>query len=81
MIGRRAKTMKPSHLLVVAAVALLAAAPKTVLAHCDTLDGPVVRAARAALDAKDVTPVFVHHAQRFVAAGAGVAGEGEEHGH
>lgn len=50
--------MKPSHLLVVAAVALLAAAPKTVSAHCDTLDGPVVKDARAALDAKDVTPVL-----------------------
>ena len=50
--------MKPSHLAVVAALALLAAAPKTVSAHCDTLDGPVVKDARAALEAKDVTPVL-----------------------
>lgn len=27
-------------------------------AHCDTLDGPVVKDARAALDARDVTPVL-----------------------
>ena len=32
--------------------------PRTALAHCDTLDGPVVKDARAALDAKDVTPVL-----------------------
>jgi hypothetical protein len=50
--------MRPSHLLVVAALALLAATPKTVSAHCDTLDGPVVKDARAALEAKDVTPVL-----------------------
>lgn len=50
--------MRPSHLLVVATVALLAATPKTASAHCDTLDGPVVKDARAALEAKDVTPVL-----------------------
>ena len=32
--------------------------PRTALAHCDTLDGPVVKDARVALDAKDVTPVL-----------------------
>jgi len=35
-----------------------AAAPQTVDAHCDTLDGPVVKAARAALEKGDVTAVL-----------------------
>jgi len=45
---------------VVLAVAVLAcaAAPRFAAAHCDTLDGPVVKDARAALEAKDVTPVL-----------------------
>ena len=33
-------------------------APRGVGAHCDTLDGPVVKDARVALEAKDVTPVL-----------------------
>ena len=33
-------------------------APRSVRAHCDTLDGPVVTAARTALDHGDVTPVL-----------------------
>jgi len=32
--------------------------PQTGRAHCDTLDGPVVTAARAALDSGNVTPVL-----------------------
>jgi hypothetical protein len=32
--------------------------PRTVLAHCDTMDGPVVVAAKAALQEGDVTPVL-----------------------
>ena len=32
--------------------------PSTACAHCDTLDGPVVMAARAALEKGDVTPVL-----------------------
>jgi hypothetical protein len=41
----------------VAAAIGLAAAPPA-LAHCDTLDGPVVADARLALDAGEVTPVL-----------------------
>jgi hypothetical protein len=37
------------------ALAFLAMKPASALAHCDTLDGPVVKDARAALEAKDVT--------------------------
>lgn len=33
-------------------------APISALAHCDTLDGPVVETARVALDKGDVTPLF-----------------------
>ena len=32
--------------------------PSMACAHCDTLDGPVVMAARAALEKGDVTPVL-----------------------
>lgn len=41
--------------------ALLGAAtllPRTAQAHCDTMDGPVVLTAKAALEKKDVTPVL-----------------------
>ncbi len=41
----------------VAALTLLAA-PRAARAHCDTLDGPVVSAAREALAKGDVTPVL-----------------------
>lgn len=41
------------------AVLLLLAAPAAVQAHCDTLDGPVVTAARRALEAGDPNPVLV----------------------
>ena len=33
-------------------------APQSALAHCDTLDGPVVATARTALDRGDVTPLL-----------------------
>ena len=35
------------------------AAPAPAAAHCDSLDGPVVQAARAALEAGEVTPVLM----------------------
>jgi len=37
---------------------LLGAIPKPALAHCDTMNGPVVTDARKALDSGDVTPVL-----------------------
>lgn len=43
---------------VAAAALFLTLAPRGVEAHCDTLDGPVVKDARVALEAKDVTPVL-----------------------
>jgi hypothetical protein len=43
---------------IAAAVALGVGAARTAGAHCDTLDGPVVVDARAALAAGDVTPVL-----------------------
>ncbi len=42
----------------VVAAALLALVPGRASAHCDTLDGPVVKEARAALDSGDVTPIL-----------------------
>lgn len=41
------------------ALALLAAAPAPALAHCDTMDGPVVSAARAAIERGAVTGVLI----------------------
>ena len=46
------------RMLMVAALVLLALPPRAARAHCDTLDGPVVKDAREALEAKDVTPVL-----------------------
>jgi hypothetical protein len=45
--------------VVTAAIAfVLSASPKNASAHCDTLDGPVVSAARVALQRGDVTPAL-----------------------
>ena len=46
------------HLTVIS-VALLLFIAKNVFAHCDTLDGPVVQAARAALESGDLNPVLI----------------------
>jgi len=40
------------------AAVLVALSPRPALSHCDTLDGPVVRDARTALETRDVTPVL-----------------------
>lgn len=48
----------PSVLQILALAALVIAIPAVASAHCDTLDGPVVVDARAALAAGDVTPVL-----------------------
>jgi hypothetical protein len=40
------------------AVAIWGLAPLIVGAHCDTMDGPVVTTAKAALEKGDVTPVL-----------------------
>lgn len=40
------------------AAVLVALLPRAAASHCDTLDGPVVRDARTALEARDVTPVL-----------------------
>ena len=47
--------MSPHRLL----CTLVVAAPGLAAAHCDTLDGPVVAAARKALDSGDIALVFV----------------------
>ena len=50
--------MKHTLALAAAGVICLSLVPRTALAHCDTLDGPVVKDARAALESKDVTGVL-----------------------
>lgn len=46
------------RLAIFAATMLFFSLPTQALAHCDTLDGPVVGDARVALDKADVTPVL-----------------------
>ena len=46
------------RVVLAAMVALGLLAPRAAAAHCDTVDGPVVKDARAALAAGDVTPVL-----------------------
>ena len=50
--------MRHAFALALAGALSLTLVPRAALAHCDTLDGPVVKDARAALDSKDVTPVL-----------------------
>lgn len=40
------------------AIACILMVPRTVRAHCDTLDGPVVLTAKTALEKADITPVL-----------------------
>ena len=47
-----------SLLVVFTASVLALALPTAAMAHCDTLDGPVVADARVALDKADITPVL-----------------------
>lgn len=43
---------------IAAAIALTLTLPQLASAHCDTLDGPVIKDARAALEKGDITPVL-----------------------
>lgn len=47
-----------SALVAILALGTWMARPGEVIAHCDTLDGPVVQEAEAALAANDVTPIL-----------------------
>lgn len=55
---RHAHIFKLSLSLIPAFAALLLATPQDASAHCDTLDGPVIRDARKAVEARDITPVL-----------------------
>jgi hypothetical protein len=53
--------MKTHNLRILLAGTLVGAGlmfPRVALSHCDTMDGPVVQAAKVALEKKDVTPVL-----------------------
>ena len=56
-LGLYAHPMKTS-LLILLSVLILVVSTTKVAAHCDTLDGPVVAAAKLALQKGDVTPVL-----------------------
>jgi hypothetical protein len=60
--GDNTMCMKPRHLITilitVGVIIFLMAPIKNVFAHCDTLDGPVIEAARVALEKGEVTPVL-----------------------
>ena len=55
---------KATHLVLSAVAAIAIAWSPAASAHCDTLDGPVVSAARKALDAGDVNLVLIWVQQR-----------------
>jgi hypothetical protein len=60
-LGMKRGTMKTPNHAIIGSILLLAVAflpAARVLAHCDTMDGPVVAAARVALERGDVTPVL-----------------------
>jgi hypothetical protein len=50
--------MKYSLTIALAGTLSLTLVARAAFAHCDTLDGPVVKDARAAFEARDVTPVL-----------------------
>jgi hypothetical protein len=50
--------MKRILFIAILIAAVAAGTPAAALAHCDTLNGPVVQAARLALKAGDVAPVL-----------------------
>ena len=53
------KSMNTVVLMIVAAVCFgLLVTPQFAAAHCDTLDGPVIKDARTALEKEDITPVL-----------------------
>ena len=53
------KTINTFALMIIAAVCFgLLVTPQFAAAHCDTLDGPVIKDARSALEKKDITPVL-----------------------
>lgn len=51
--------MTVRNFVVAAGCTLAALSPSSATAHCDTLDGPVVRAAQRALDARNVTEALI----------------------
>ena len=55
------KMRRSSQIILLASVLVGAGMmfPQNARAHCDTMDGPVVLAAKAALESKDVTPVLM----------------------
>lgn len=54
----RPSSTKSVLALIAAALALAVHDPLPALAHCDTMDGPVIQDARKAIEARDVTPVL-----------------------
>ncbi len=60
MIGVKVMKKKLSMGLMVSGLftLIIFTASQSVYAHCDTLDGPVVKEARVALDNGDITPLF-----------------------
>jgi hypothetical protein len=55
----RGRWWNSPHIPVVVILGAMALIPRLALAHCDGLDGPVVMAAKQALETKDVTGVLI----------------------
>lgn len=52
------RKLSTNALMMILAATMAAFSPRSVRAHCDTMDGPVVTDAREALETSDVTPVL-----------------------
>ena len=55
---KECESMRPRLLFAALAAVLVALHPRPALSHCDTVEGPVVRDARTALETRDVAPVL-----------------------
>ena len=58
MIMKQGNFLKISLLGILAVLVVALSTPNNAVAHCDTLDGPVIQDARKAIDNKDITPVL-----------------------
>ena len=58
-MGHQKTPSRRAHIVVIAALVMVSALTTKALAHCDGLDGPVVKAAQRALQSGDVNQVLI----------------------
>ena len=55
---RKTNLVKTSLMVISTFVTIFLATPHVASAHCDTLDGPVIKDAQKAIETKDITPIL-----------------------